>query len=201
MRMKTVWIIFILTMISASLFSQNYINESRWVTAGHGLKIRENPDLNSKTLDVIPNKEEVLLLEEKPEEITISGTVGKWSLVQYGKLKGWVFGGFLSIENPGVGSEVSEADIIGYWEYSEYFGHGLTFSKGKVTEEEPMGGVGTWKLKDNTIIINIDSEMHDPGGGSHRIGGVEFAVGGQGPDGNRLIARHHEALRLGQFQA
>ena len=40
------------------------------------------------------------LLEEKGEDISLAGTTGKWSKVDWNGKTGWVFGGFLSEKKP-----------------------------------------------------------------------------------------------------
>jgi hypothetical protein len=76
--------------------AQEAINESRWVTAESGLRMRESADLKAKTIATIPYGDEVILLEEKGDEITISGATGKWSKIQWKEKQGWAFGGFLT---------------------------------------------------------------------------------------------------------
>jgi hypothetical protein len=87
---------------------------ARLVTAEEGLRMRDKPTLDGEVVCVIPFEDSVILLEEKGEEATISGKIGRWSLVQWNDKKGWVFGGFLTESITGtitVGGEPMEVEL------------------------------------------------------------------------------------------
>jgi hypothetical protein len=72
--------------------------QPRIVDSEGGLRLRDAPGLSGKLIAVILDGREVLLLEEKPEVLSISRSTGKWTRVAYSDPKnftGWVFGGFL----------------------------------------------------------------------------------------------------------
>ena len=77
---------------------KQYINKDRWINSLEGLRMRDAPNLEGKTITVIPNAEKVLLVEETGEVLTIQDGTGKWSQVKWQENEGWVFGGFLSID-------------------------------------------------------------------------------------------------------
>ncbi len=74
------------------------MEKSRVVTSKGGLRLRESPDLNGTKIDLIPEGGMVELLEVSGDEVTISGTTGRWSRVRWKHKTGWVFGGFLSVK-------------------------------------------------------------------------------------------------------
>ena len=84
-------IIFIFITFSAGTVPENL----RYASAKAGLVMRETPDTSGKKIALIPMDEEVTLLEEKGESVTIAGKTGKWSKVTWKDKTGWVFGGFL----------------------------------------------------------------------------------------------------------
>lgn len=76
------------------------MKKDAWIVPKVGLRYRDTPDLNGKKLGVIPYSEKVVLVEEKGNDMTISGVTGKWSRVEWNNKTGWVFGGFLSSTRP-----------------------------------------------------------------------------------------------------
>jgi hypothetical protein len=70
----------------------------RFAGAKAGLVLRETPDTSGKKIGLIPLDDEVTLLEEKGEPVTIAGKTGKWSKVTWKDKTGWVFGGFLKTD-------------------------------------------------------------------------------------------------------
>jgi hypothetical protein len=114
--MKLFFILLICIIFAEFINAFDVINEPRWINAQTGLRMRESPDLNAKVIVTIPYGNEVKLSEEQGEEIEISGTAGKWSKIKWMEKEGWVFGGFLSKENPKL-SKISEKDFAGEWSY------------------------------------------------------------------------------------
>jgi len=72
-----------------------YLNEKRIVKCENGLRVRDLPSLLGEKIALIPNGDEVTILEEKNKKITISGKTGRWSKVNWNSKMGWVFGGYL----------------------------------------------------------------------------------------------------------
>ena len=72
-----------------------------WVRAGGGLRLRDRPSADGNIVTLIPNFSEVTMIEETGNVITISGSTGKWTRMNYGDRTGWAFGGFLSFDKPG----------------------------------------------------------------------------------------------------
>jgi len=81
------------------LYSENGDSKIMAVDTSAGLKMRSGPDQKSDVLAVIPNGKTVIVIEEKPEEMTIGNRKGKWCKVEYDGKTGWVFGGFLKESN------------------------------------------------------------------------------------------------------
>jgi hypothetical protein len=127
-----------------------------WVNAKEGLIMREYPELGSKRITTIPYGEEVFLLEEIGDEITISNATGKWCIVQWQDKKGWVFGGFLCEYDPHLNDELTISELIGYWDYDKIgTGMGFSFIDQENIKVGEYKSVGKWSLKDNTIVINL----------------------------------------------
>ncbi len=71
-----------------------------WVKAKGGLRMRNKPSTDGELIIVIPEREEVRINEESGDILTISGSKGRWTRVEYEDKSGWVFGGFLTGEQP-----------------------------------------------------------------------------------------------------
>lgn len=65
------------------------------VTAAGGLKLREEPNLNSKTMGLIPEGDIVEYLEEAGEEFTVEGRTKRFYKINWQEKTGYAFGGFL----------------------------------------------------------------------------------------------------------
>ncbi len=71
------------------------------VIAYSGLKIRDKPSFESKTLCIVPFATRVLRLENKenrpyiPPITTPDGISGNWELIRHGKIEGYAFNAFL----------------------------------------------------------------------------------------------------------
>jgi len=76
------------------------LNKVAYILAKSGLRMRNRPSLNGTTLGAIPYRTRILILREKGKSIVLSGARGKWSKIQWGNTKGWVFGGFLTATKP-----------------------------------------------------------------------------------------------------
>lgn len=90
-------------------------SEPLWVVANGGLKMRENFNLDSKEIMVIPDGELVTAIERKLLEEEIAGVKGYWTKVNYQRENGWVFGGFLSEQDPNKDGAIDEKMLIGAW--------------------------------------------------------------------------------------
>jgi uncharacterized protein YgiM (DUF1202 family) len=160
-------IMFLVFMISTLIInSQDIINEPRWVTADVGLNMRDAPNLNAKKIGLIPYGEQVLLVEETGNRITISGATGKWSKITWKGKTGWVFGGFLAVdETTGEtsGGSGQSADINTWKTYTnEKYGYSFRYPPGYTTGKCPKpcksGKVGTERGGDYVFIQGYISE-------------------------------------------
>ena len=94
----------VLVIVFISLFSINGFceTESFSVIAVSGLNMRQQPDLKSQVISLLPFgsvvEAEFNVLNNRSQEIEIDGRKGKWIFVTYKNYKGFVFSGFLSKE-------------------------------------------------------------------------------------------------------
>lgn len=115
-------------------------NEPRWVVADGGLKLREDFNLESKEIMVIPDGEMVTITEELISEEEINGVTGHWTKIEYYRERGWVFGGYLSKEEPNKEGEIEETLLIGAWYKEE-----IDPSLGKSTTNFKIESNGVYK--------------------------------------------------------
>jgi hypothetical protein len=59
------------------------------------LNLREKPDLNSKSICLIPYKDIVSIIELQENEIEIDGIRGRWAKIQWKNRTGWVFDAYV----------------------------------------------------------------------------------------------------------
>lgn len=69
-----------------------------YVTAKSGLFLRENPGKKSAKVTLVPNGEEVILLDFAKEPEVIDGISARWVHAQYKNFTGWMFSGYLAPE-------------------------------------------------------------------------------------------------------
>ncbi len=177
MKFMSIALLLIFT-VTVSVFTENALNNARWISANSGLKMRESPDLNAKLIVVIPYQEKVTLLEEKGEAVTISGATGKWSRVQWQSNKGWVFGGFLSTAETGKTDQrfiwgddksgyysieypVNEWDAVAFAN-SSFYGALLTLRKGDTAIYIPHQPMGPGIVKEKISSRNIGRKKNIP---------------------------------------
>lgn len=90
-----------------------------YVSAEGGLRMREEASTDAQRILTIPDGSPVEVLEQKEEQITISGRNGRWAKVAFREpvtglvQEGWVFGGFLTATSPLLTTFPS--DIQGRW--------------------------------------------------------------------------------------
>lgn len=97
------------------------LKQNYFVNSDAGLKLRAMPDQRSNSIQTIFNGEEILLLEESEEKISIDNRESNWAKIQYKEKIGWVFKGYLSLENPYVGKYEMENPGYGKCSSPEYF--------------------------------------------------------------------------------
>ncbi|MGJ4788215.1 SH3 domain-containing protein [Leptospira koniambonensis] len=101
------WFILIVTFFIACAPDKNTSN-FLYVNSLNGIILREKPSADSEKLKVINYSTPVLILEESPTEMKISGKSGKWVRVKYSPIQypdvqsdnteftGWIFSAFLT---------------------------------------------------------------------------------------------------------
>ena len=67
----------------------------KFVDARGGLRMRESPSLEARSIHLLADGSEVLVLEEKPQEETLQEKTGRWTRVKQDDREGWVFGAYL----------------------------------------------------------------------------------------------------------
>ncbi len=95
--MKKLLIVIIASLI-ASLFVSGICladQDRRRVRSLGGLNLRDAPSTSGKAISLVPNGVDVLVIEESGSATTIQGVSGRWTKVEWGGKRGWVFGGFL----------------------------------------------------------------------------------------------------------
>jgi len=65
------------------------------VIAKSGLRLRDEPSVNSKIITTIKSGEHVLIIRENVKSETISGHTGSWIYVEYLGKQGWVFDAYI----------------------------------------------------------------------------------------------------------
>lgn len=75
-------------------------NEFHYVYALSGLNLRLKPDLNSEKIFTIPYLSKVKINSFESNLIFLDNKIGRWTNVTYDNLNGWVFSGYLMIDDP-----------------------------------------------------------------------------------------------------
>jgi len=141
--MKKILLILILTLMT-NLYA---VDNTKYVTAPSGLRLRENPDINSKVILTIPCNEKIEIIEEKNGIVTFEKVTGKWTKIKYQKNIGWVFGGFLgNISSSRIISITSSG--IGPLKMGDSFDKFVTFLK---PDKTIINEDGTWTLYKNNL--------------------------------------------------
>ncbi len=74
------------------------IGSDWWVDSHVGLRFREEPDLASETIAVLPYATRVYVEGRSRIEQEIGGVTGKWVLAEWEGQQGWLFGAYMSEE-------------------------------------------------------------------------------------------------------
>jgi len=73
------------------------INRKMYVNALEGLRVRNSPGLDGDRIALLDFKTEVVAKIEDENSVIIDGIEGKWTFIEFNDIKGWVFGGYLSL--------------------------------------------------------------------------------------------------------
>ena len=142
-----------LTILLAMLASCGKL-ETRYVIAPSGLNLRSTPSAAGAPLGLIPAGAAVTLLEEHKDLSSWQGLSGHWTRVRYNNADGWVFGAFLSNQEPPriVGARWDECPDIG-----EHYG--LTFYPNGTFIGDGISGAssGTYKMVGDQISVLYDT--------------------------------------------
>lgn len=85
---------------AASSVNSRTAESVKWVAIAEGLRLRETPDLQGKILRVLPQYSRLVIVAEKPEKFSVSGTQGNWANIKFGETSGWAFTGFMTDIQP-----------------------------------------------------------------------------------------------------
>lgn len=92
--------LFLMTIfISTIFFACSKSDQTRWVDANAGLRLRMEPSTESQQIDLIPDGEKVVLLKENKNEVMINNKTGHWVQIKWNDKIGWAFDGFLTNQN------------------------------------------------------------------------------------------------------
>jgi hypothetical protein len=72
------------------------IKTSMYVNAPEGLRVRNSPSIDGDRIALLDNLTEVLVIGEDENYVNIDGISGKWTFIEAGNIRGYVFGGYLS---------------------------------------------------------------------------------------------------------
>ena len=102
-HMKPISIYLFIALSPFLCFSQLFPCEESWSThmkvkASSGLKLRAEPNLESKTLAIIPAESVIPICYTAEINANIDGIQGHWVLTEYKDQKGYVFDGYLEDE-------------------------------------------------------------------------------------------------------
>jgi hypothetical protein len=169
-------LIAILFIFGSNVFPQtSEFPKIMYVDSKEGLRIREEPSLNSNRIGAALHGERIRVYEKTNVPVTIDGIAGYWYRTDGRYIDGiwyrnaWVFGGYLSEQLP------KDAPVIlGYWDdigndrNYYYFRPDHTYSEGY--KETDMGLMGTWSLNNNLLTIIITGPLMDDfdGTGKHK---------------------------------
>lgn len=133
-------VFFIVIGIALNQCEKNIYQQTMYVQASGGLRMRNAPNIKASRLTTIPNGAKISVLKEYGRTIELSGKRGKWVKITYHGQEGWVFGGFLhQSHSAGQNSKEDELTQI----------KGLYFSSGEV---EP-GHMSDWLGIDSSTVV------------------------------------------------
>jgi len=182
---KSLLLFSVIFCIHFDMSSQEFQNDSRWISAASGLRMRDQPNLSGKKLDVIPYGERVNWLAEKDEVVYLAGTSGKWTKVKWGNTTGWVYGGFLSdLYNPDDEDNVEEIITLHSKKWGEDMslcrvelnGYGFTLSKeGEINMGDNEYDLTKFYRYEKGISISIN-EGYEWGSTSYEFDAEKYTV-------------------------
>ena len=165
MKISASVLLALVSIIFITSISYTEPDNKRYADAKTGLVLREIPDASGKKIALIPEKEEVTLLEEKEPAVTIAGKNGKWSKIKWKNKTGWAFGGFLKSAEIETVIEEEGDNSIGY--ETECISGDC--SNGHGTQKNGFGSVyigdfkNSFKDGQGTITYGDDDDNHSRG--------------------------------------
>jgi hypothetical protein len=98
---------FVLSLSISLLFifcRSSLINAQQIIIGIPTANLREQPDINSKSITQIPYKETVVIKELDNKDLIINELPGKWAKVQWKNKIGWVFNAYIKDQYRGIKS-------------------------------------------------------------------------------------------------
>jgi hypothetical protein len=137
------------------LDSKSITPTTYYVSATDGLKLRSGPGLSFDTLNIIPFRDSVQVINEFSDTITLQDIQGKWLKVKWNNLVGFVFSGFLTNNLPEIETDVFP--LIN--RHTGKTDRGYTFSVSYPSVDvENNNADGPWRIsKSNCFELSIPS--------------------------------------------
>jgi len=82
--------------------AQECISYTMYVNSKTGLQVRSTPDINGERIGAVAFSGEVTVTKEDSNIVEIDGIEGKWVYIVAANIEGWVFSGYLVIDNPAI---------------------------------------------------------------------------------------------------
>ncbi|MCB1179575.1 MAG: SH3 domain-containing protein [Leptospiraceae bacterium] len=145
---------------------ENY-EKTLYIDARGGLRMRDDFELNSKVITLIPEREEVQAIERTKDNFKIDGKEDRWVKVKFKEHTGWVFGGFLNSDRPFKCMNLTKQNLDQF--EGGCLGEGcrdnevffqILFNKDKTTyfnnDVRDTYSGGNWEIKNGEIIVEFD---------------------------------------------
>ncbi|MCB1144339.1 MAG: SH3 domain-containing protein [Leptospiraceae bacterium] len=138
----------------------------KYVSSKDGLIFRSKPDKSSSKIDLIPFREEVMVISNTNKKFTVGSVTGEWLEIVYKNKKGFVFDGFLEDYPP---EEVEEDS-----------------KKCEIVLNNQPENVKSWMLESDVFRVYLDSLGNVSGNvryyngdaeGSSQVSGTWLSVG------------------------
>jgi hypothetical protein len=160
-------------------------NKIMYVDSPEGLRVRNAPGTSGERIALLDDKMEVLLIQEDENEVNIDGIKGKWVLIKYNDIEGWVFSGFLSLTEPLRGILDNRQDIfntINNTTWSVYNVNSEDIIKPHWNRDDFYPGIGFYFqafrfYSDNRCIVyDPDIPLIEAASGTWRINGNKLEI-------------------------
>lgn len=146
----------------SSVFGEEKNFHQKIVVAENGLRLREKGDVLSKTIDLIPFGEKVVIVEVDAKEQTIDNVKGSWCKIKWKGRAGWVFSGYLS-DRLVYNKSLIYGKYEQIYEYEKPILHLKNDSTFIMSINYCQGMIeikGTYQILDNKIILQFEPNQY-----------------------------------------